>query len=149
MEHFVTFPYTFTRERETNMVVASMMTCKICLIWRHMKTPYWGFKSRTWVEEHLKLLTSFKFSVSFKSTKKKWHLFLAFFHMFIFLLHFFNPQQVCRYLEEWNIVEILLSVIVKSNAPRVVVSLLLCTFIYPSHCAVLEVNVQGWHSFAY
>ena len=31
MEHFVTFPYTFTREQETNMAVASMMTCKICL----------------------------------------------------------------------------------------------------------------------
>ena len=41
MEQFVPFPNTFTCEQETNMVVASMMTCKICLIWRHMKTPYW------------------------------------------------------------------------------------------------------------
>ena len=47
MEHFVTFPYTFTHEQETNMAVASMMTCKICLIWRHMKTPY--YIHTTWV----------------------------------------------------------------------------------------------------
>ena len=40
MVHFVAFPYTFTCKQETNMAVASMMTCKICLIWRHMKNPY-------------------------------------------------------------------------------------------------------------
>ena len=27
-------------QKETNMAVASTMTCKICLLWRHMKTLY-------------------------------------------------------------------------------------------------------------
>ena len=27
-------------QKETNMAVASRMTCKICLIWRHIKTLY-------------------------------------------------------------------------------------------------------------
>ena len=40
MVHFVTFPNTLTCEQETKMAVASMMTCKICFILRHMKTPY-------------------------------------------------------------------------------------------------------------
>ena len=29
-------------EEEINMAVASMMTCKICLKWRHMKTLFGG-----------------------------------------------------------------------------------------------------------
>ena len=33
-------------QKETNMVVASRMTCKIGLIWRHMKTLYRGFALR-------------------------------------------------------------------------------------------------------
>ena len=34
------FSYTVSHEEETNMAVASMMTCKIGLIWCHMKTLY-------------------------------------------------------------------------------------------------------------
>ena len=41
MEHFVVFSNTVPYEEETNMAVAIMMTCKISLIWRHMKTVYW------------------------------------------------------------------------------------------------------------
>ena len=38
MGHLVMFSNTMPCKEETNMVVASMMTCKIGLIWRHMKT---------------------------------------------------------------------------------------------------------------
>ena len=37
--HFVVFSYTVSCKEETNIAVASMMTCKIGFIWRHMK-PY-------------------------------------------------------------------------------------------------------------
>ena len=40
MEHFVTFPTTLPCQEETNMAVASMLTCKIGLIWHHMNTRY-------------------------------------------------------------------------------------------------------------
>ena len=40
MKHFVIFLYP-TMQKETNMAVASRMTCKIGLIWRHMKTLYY------------------------------------------------------------------------------------------------------------
>ena len=36
--HFLVFSYTGSCEEETNMAVESTMTCKIGLIWRHMKT---------------------------------------------------------------------------------------------------------------
>ena len=38
--HFLVFSYTAPCEEETNMAVESAMTCKIGLIWRHMKTLY-------------------------------------------------------------------------------------------------------------
>ena len=40
MEHFVTFPYTFIREQETNMAVASMMACKNLLDMTPHENPY-------------------------------------------------------------------------------------------------------------
>ena len=40
MGHYVVFPNTVPCKEEINMVVASSMTCKIDLIWRHMKTLY-------------------------------------------------------------------------------------------------------------
>ena len=39
--HFIVFSYTWPCQEETNMAAVSMMTCKIGLIWRHMKTLYW------------------------------------------------------------------------------------------------------------
>ena len=41
--HFVVFSKTAPCRKETNMAVASMMICKIGLIWRHMKTLYSQF----------------------------------------------------------------------------------------------------------
>ena len=38
--HLLVFSYTAPCEEETNMAVESAMTCKIGLIWRHMKTLY-------------------------------------------------------------------------------------------------------------
>ena len=40
MGHFVVFSNTVSRKEETNMAVASIMTLKIGLIIRHMKTLY-------------------------------------------------------------------------------------------------------------
>ena len=47
MEHFVAFPNTVKCEQETNMAAASMITCKICWIWRQMKPPihYWQYST--------------------------------------------------------------------------------------------------------
>ena len=50
--HFVVFSYTGLWRKETNMAVASMMTRKIGLIWRHMK-PSIGFvlwSVRSWIK---------------------------------------------------------------------------------------------------
>ena len=48
--------------KETNMVVAGMMICKFCLIWRHTKTLYWHTEQIVWTQffclrSHFQIMT--------------------------------------------------------------------------------------------
>ena len=47
--HFLVFSYTAPCEEDTNMAVKNAMTCKIGLIWRHMKTPYYNLYIYNWI----------------------------------------------------------------------------------------------------
>ena len=67
MGHFVVFSNITLCKEETNMAIASMMTCTICLIWRHMKTLNcrWGNSK---MRSHLKssqVILSFRFKSNY------------------------------------------------------------------------------------